>query len=527
MRIDYISHACLLIDSGTTRLATDPWWVGPCYARQWHLFPRPIGEAKVGEANAILISHGHEDHLHEPTLRTLAAGKAAYYPYHWYGGTPQWLAAMGFAPVIEAASGRSYRIGDAVVTFLVCGHDAIIVVEAGGRVLVNVNDALHATSQATIDRYAARIRARWPRIDYLFCGYGGASYFPNVFHAPDKDDAAIGQLRETYFVDAFCRIVAGLEPEVAVPFAADFVLLDPAQRWINEIRFPRERIGAFFDAHHRSPGMKTRIVTMYPGDAIEAGELLPASPYRSQMRAGSLDHLIDHQYPEPVSGFAGTAALAPAAATLAADLARHITRQAGLRPRADTEGLRFSLELGDLTAPNCFEVGIADRRASVTRRERADPCMPVRIRTSARVLCDAMREDWGGDALIIGYACEIDAATRAALPRARVAAELLVRHPHPLDYARRHPVRALRHIGQAWSATLATLVAKLRRRPVAEDRVHRDAWLTGDAGHLRARLSLPEVPACGRLPVKGSPQVETSAAERLGAPGDQEAVPNR
>jgi hypothetical protein len=40
VKVEYISHACLLIDTGEVRIATDPWFAGPAYSQQWYVFPK-------------------------------------------------------------------------------------------------------------------------------------------------------------------------------------------------------------------------------------------------------------------------------------------------------------------------------------------------------------------------------------------------------------------------------------------------------------------------------------------------------
>ncbi len=102
-----------------------------------------------------------------------------------------------------------------------------------------------------------------------------------------------------------------------------------------------------------------------------------------------------------------------------------------------------------------------------------------------------MEQDWGGDDLIIGYDCEVEASSSAAMPRARLATELLVRHPDPKLYARRHPGRMLRYVLQTWFASRAKILAKLRRQPLTDDWVKSGRWLTEDAASLRRRLGLP------------------------------------
>lgn len=496
MRIEYISHACLAIRTADRQLATDPWWDGACYARQWNLFPRPVDISAVEQADAILVSHAHADHLHEATLAGLSAGKTAYYPYYWYAGTPEWLSEMGFSRVVEALSGQTCQIGpDTRVTYLVCGQDAIMVIEDGDAVLVNINDALHSAADATVELYCARIRELWPRIDYVFCGFGGASYYPNVFHSPDKDDRAIGRLREEYFVAAFCRIVAALGPRIAVPFAADFVLLNPRQRWMNEVRFPREKIPAYFDAHYRTVATTTRVVTMYPGDVLEGDTLHADSPYRQRMRDGTLDHLIDEQYPEEVSVFASGQCINGVEADRVTErLARHVSAQAALRPSDTVAGLHFAVRLADVEPPNWYDVKLEGGVARVRRQYDPEPDVAATICTSHDALANSVAEDWGGDDIIIGYGCEVEAASTRDMWRARLASELLVRHPDPRLYARRHPLRMVRYVAQTWFASRARIAAKLQRRQAEDDLVKSDLWLTEDAAVLRSRLDLPGVP---------------------------------
>src|SRR6185503_19595863 len=143
----------------------------------------------------------------------------------------------------------------------------------------------------------------------------------------EKDDRGVARLREQLFIHNFCRIARGLAPRVAIPFAADFVLLAPHQRWINEARFLREEIPNYYRKHFDSSG-KTTVYAMYPGDCLVDGVLEPASPYRVQLEHGRLDHLIDAQYPEEVSAFRSGDPQSPSTAEQwASRLATHLDTQ--------------------------------------------------------------------------------------------------------------------------------------------------------------------------------------------------------
>src|SRR6476660_7418310 len=156
MRITYVSHACLLFDTGRSLIATDPWFDGPAFCDQWNVFPKPIDTKRVEQASTILISHPHEDHLHEPTLRRICRNpKRVFYPFYWYPETIGWLRSLALGEVIEARSGKAYSVDkETTVTFIGApGQNSIIVIESDGQVIVNINDALHSEPSYIIDAY--------------------------------------------------------------------------------------------------------------------------------------------------------------------------------------------------------------------------------------------------------------------------------------------------------------------------------------------------------------------------------------
>lgn len=490
MRIEYISHASVLIHAGGLKLLTDPWWVGPCYADQWNVFPRPVNASIADTADVILISHGHQDHLHEPTLRSLAGDQPIYYPYLWYEGTVEYIAAMGFKRVTEASSWRTYDLDTGVsLTYVVNGQDAILVVEADGQVLVNVNDALHASDPETIDLYCGLIARRWPNIDVLLCGFGGASYYPNVFHAPGKDDAEVARLREEFFAHNFCRICAALNPTVAVPFAADFVLLHESQAWINAGRFPRDQMAPLFDMFFRKPGSRSAIVPMYSGDVLHDKVLVSASPYRARgLGQHELSRLIREQYPESKSAFSHEAVSEAQAAALVQTLHAHIGAESRYYAAELIQGLCFCVEVLDAPRPNLYEIRVARREVSVTRVSAPSAESIAHIRLCYGPLLHTLAEDWGADDLLIGYGCRIEAKRQADLPKARRCAELLMRHPHPGAYFKAHPRRALRYLLQNRLGALQ----KIRRRLSGvrgTNVVGGSFWVTESAEAIRDRVA--------------------------------------
>ena len=248
MRVDFVGHATLLVRIGNLSILTDPWWSGPAYRGQWYPYPLPVPEQfDLRDLDVVYISHGHEDHLHRETLSDVlraAPNVMAVIPQRYDTGMRDYLRRIGFRRIREVPGGThiDLRSGPVSARLRVFTHmdDSMLSIESGGQVLLNANDALHASRRELIDAYCRMLRRRLPRIDYLFCGFGGASYFPNCIHVPGKDDAAVARDREVFFLRNFALVAERLQPRHAFPFAAHFVLPDERNWWISETRLRME-----------------------------------------------------------------------------------------------------------------------------------------------------------------------------------------------------------------------------------------------------------------------------------------------
>lgn len=480
MKVEYICHACLCIDTGDTRIVTDPWLRGSAYADQWYVFPKPVSADHVSTADAILISHGHEDHLHAPTLESLPKSAPVFYPYNWYGSVKEYLEELGFKRVQEAATGRKYRLGkDTFVTYIANNLDSIMVVESGGRVLVDVNDSLHAHHPRVIELFTEQIRRRWPKIDMVFCGFGGASYFPNTIHVEGKNDEAVGRLREQFFIHNFCRIVAGLQPRVAVPFAADFALLEPNNEWMNRIRFPRMRIADYFREQFGAASPQTVVHAMFPGDTLDDDKLHPDSPYRAELHDGDLHHLIPEQYPQEIEAARTQATIsAESAAELVDEIRQNVSQRAKLFRPETLAKIRFAVRATDVAENSYYHVRFVDDGPQVERSAEPLSDEVLIIALSSRILRYSFGSTWGGDAITIGYACDIQIRDKRALAQKldTVCVRLLTRHPAASRQMLKQPVRAARFLlGNPLTRKWA--LRRLRHRDNLDATYDADLWL--------------------------------------------------
>lgn len=270
MKITYIGHASILIEVGGITILSDPWWRGPCFGAQWWIHPAPFLEGlKDVHVDYIYISHGHNDHFHPGTLKTF--GRDTKVLVSNQVGIANAVRELGFE-VIGFEGEEEITLNDAVRVRIVPTHndDTLMTVTDGRETCVNANDALHSAPAPVQDSFIARLKVLFPSIDYLFCGYGVASHFPNCYDIPGKDRELTAGRRQQYFNRQWVRLVDGLQPRFGFPFAADVVFLEDDLFWVNEPVHNTERPTDAYCMLHRASAVDVRDIA--PGFTIENGK---------------------------------------------------------------------------------------------------------------------------------------------------------------------------------------------------------------------------------------------------------------
>lgn len=293
MKITFIGHASMLVEVGGVTVLSDPWWRGPCFGAQWWNYPEPYLEVLDGRRiDYIYVSHGHHDHFHPGTLRTLSRDSKILVSR----GTklsPS-IKELGFE-VFELDDEDVFELGPKGASCRVMGtysHDTLMAITDGQEVCLNLNDALHAAPEAVQVEFVARLKKLFPRIDYVFCGYGVASHFPNCYVIPGKDREATAAHRQQYFNRQWVNLIAELEPAFGFPFAADVVFLEEELFWVNEATHNTERpTDAFRRLYPESP---VTTIDIAPGFVIQNGDV-PRESLRKPVRAAILRATLPDQ----------------------------------------------------------------------------------------------------------------------------------------------------------------------------------------------------------------------------------------
>jgi hypothetical protein len=389
----FVGHACLETEVRGKRIVSDPWWAGPAYTDQWHPWPRPASEGlEARPIDYLYLSHGHEDHLHAATLERLGRGATVLVPAFLTGAMDDYVRSLGFERVVAMQHGQRADLGQGVTaTCYVNAIDSMLVVEDGEEVLVNANDALHASPAAVADHFCDLLRRNHPPVTALFLGFGGASWFPNCLRLPGKDDRAAALRREQLLADNFARIVVRTAPRLACAFAASFVLLDPAVRWVNEVKL--EVPGPDEAFRRRSGGGATACRLLAPGDVVEGAAVHPG-PRSRPTREG-----LEAAYAGELRGDCERLARCePLAAGTLGELAAEIEERLRAARRAEP-ALELDLRLRE--APGAaIRLSTRDRAASArVRAPRADvPALELRL----QILRAVLDGPYGAESITIG-----------------------------------------------------------------------------------------------------------------------------
>ena len=263
MEFQTLSHAGLRVKEGGTELVFYPWVVGRVYWRSWWNYP-PVPRSLVESLrpDAIYLTHLHWDHFQADSLRRFPADTPLYVPFDRYERMVRDLKAVGMTNVRELRHGERVVLGpDLAITsfhFSPVITDSAAVIEAGGQVLLNANDAKFAGLPLR------QILKRFPRIDFAFRSHSSAN--PRAcFHVTDAPEEEVDD--NEHYLRAFALFMAQVKPRYAIPFASNSCLLHDDVFDMNPLVQTPLAVRDYFERFARERGLSTEVRIMVPGDS--------------------------------------------------------------------------------------------------------------------------------------------------------------------------------------------------------------------------------------------------------------------
>ncbi len=235
-----IGNATIIAYDGRPILATDPWINGDAYFGSWglgHEIP-PDQLAAIRACKYYWVSHGHPDHLNLSSIATLS-DKEILLADHRGGRIRDDLSAMGFqVRILPERTWVSLSPHVRVLTLSDYNQDSILLIDVGGRLLVNLNDA----SDRGWGRFLKSVTAQYKQ-SYLLrlWGYGDADMNNLFTESGERITNTVGKppLGRTIQADAL-----RLGTQYAIPFSSFHRYQREDSIWANELGVPIENYTA-------------------------------------------------------------------------------------------------------------------------------------------------------------------------------------------------------------------------------------------------------------------------------------------
>jgi hypothetical protein len=176
------------------------------------------------------------------------------------------------------------------------------------------------------------------------------------------------------------------------------------------------------------------------------------------------------------------------------NLLRHnIVARAGLIDQATLNKIEFGIRLSDVRERNCYNIAFTQGRPRLWRTEVPAPGAILTIETTSKLLRYSFESDWGGEALAIGYGCDIHIFRREAVEEKldKACVKLIHRIPTFKDHLRVNTARSLRTL--ATDPVLRQRAAEffVGSKSETPDILDKDLWLLKGAGEIREMFALP------------------------------------
>lgn len=497
MKLEYVSHSCFVIHTKGLKIAFDPWISGSAYANQWHLFPQPVSIESVISADILLISHGHEDHLHHQSLQKIQKGSHVFFPFQWRKGVVSYLNHLGFTEITEAISFKTYDLHGIKITYLGYSLESVVVVECEGFVIVNINDALNSNHETATEFLLNKIKSKWPKIDFLLSGWSGAGYFPNKVHYKGKDDQEVAKIREQYFGNNFCKFTRHLQPRVSVPFSPGFVLLNKENRWINEIKFPRKMVATYYHENFEKDS-QIQFPLTYPGDYFENTEPVKTSKYHLDQNENQMYEELDTLFKTEIAAADFINYLEEKEITsLIEKLHYWLARNATLYDEEVLKDAVFSLKFQDIEHNNTFNIAWKNGLFTIERGSFSWPMSRLIITTRAKLVSRNLDKIWGGDLLSIGYGIDVEVFEEHSLEKNLdiVCVRLISRYPRFKEDVVGNAGRVVNYYLRNPSLTNLWISQKIKLKPYVNKYPYneRDHWITYNKCELCKVCLMPEL----------------------------------
>jgi len=390
------SHACLEISYEGFTLLTDPWLDGPAFLGAWKQSPAPDTTGGELRPDAILITHEHSDHFHEPTLRHFNRRTPIIVPDFPNERLPRRLAALGFTDLHLLRFGEPTRLrkGWSLTAFEPASYwnDAFVLVDVDGFRIFDINDA----------GVNARIAKMVGAVDALAVQFSaGASGYPWTWaHLSDDEKVEISRKACEGKLQLIREATKLYAPSAVLPFASHFALWHPSHLQYSSLM----KRNTLADVKAILADTDVDVIDLLPGDTWDVGRgVIRRGSDQVRLKADTTSESGVPLQPDDASAI-------PTDETLTRnELAAYLHRLNEVPEIAFCEDVTVRLQAESASNPAAsidLSFAVTAGRLSMLTIPAASP--NLRISLPLAVATAVVRQELSWDEAFIGYWCRFD-----------------------------------------------------------------------------------------------------------------------
>jgi L-ascorbate metabolism protein UlaG (beta-lactamase superfamily) len=264
MTIEFVNHACIIIEQDNIRLMCDPWLEGSVFNNGWKLItPTQFRYEEFDSITHIWFSHEHPDHFSPPNLKKIPLQYRNKITILFQHTTDKrvikFCQEAGFKQVIELHTDTWVQLSNnlSILCELFTEGDSWLCLRTPEETFLNTNDCW-----ITEPSQALAIKAKIGKVDVLLNQFSYAFWAGNTDQPALRKKVADEKL-QSYLIE--CEV---FQPRVTIPIASFVWFCHAENYFLND---SINTVGMLYDFLQRA-ATSVKTVVLFPSEKYQLGK---------------------------------------------------------------------------------------------------------------------------------------------------------------------------------------------------------------------------------------------------------------
>jgi len=228
----FLGQACTLIETKNERILVDPWIVGPCNVNTWYTLRNKAATKKdiPTDIDYIYISHEHQDHFQEETLKEFDKKIPIYickFPTERFYNE---IVKLGFKNIIQLNSWKPEQLSNDLEITAIKNPDLMF--EDSALLIKSKEGTIFCQTDCKMDfESLKKVNAAKPDIGFFM--YSVANWYPDAYNYSKEKHDEIAKKRKVNKINGFVNYVNVIKPKYAIAYAGGPLFPHKSQLELN------------------------------------------------------------------------------------------------------------------------------------------------------------------------------------------------------------------------------------------------------------------------------------------------------